>query len=66
MIHAAITSLNSSEKGHKIPMTSFGQLSGCQGSLTVAIPAPHLFSYLSVSDTLIASHTIPEKIFSES
>ena len=41
MIHAAITSLNSSEKGHKIPMTSFGQLSGCQGSLTVAIPAVH-------------------------
>ena len=46
MIPVAITSLNLSEKGHKIPVTGSEKLLGCQGSLTVAIPA--IFSaYLS-------------------
>ena len=46
IIPVAITSLNLSEKWHKIPVTGSEKLLGCQGSLTVAIPA--VFSaYLS-------------------
>jgi len=45
MIHAAITSLNSSEKGHKIPMTSIGAIirlsrfvDSCYSSCTLSLP----------------------------